>query len=396
MIYMISKKNKQINNCTSELESIFNPNSNPNNNDNENNSSSFIQNNNSNNHNNSNSDSNSEQYIALSDFIKEQELKWFSNNDKSIMPEHVHDTDVEFDLRYSEKNAIKLEPHLCTCIDLKVALEILTTIMVQLASRSSLAKQRINIRKGIIDTEYIENIIAMLQNNLEKVYILEPNEKITQTIFLLLVKITQLVSVENREELKITAIRIQEFKSIDRIDVPINMAEKEIIDKEKIISTHQPIFIPLYDQYIVIIERKVKDQIQIFKTEVTLCKSRKTELVNLHISAKNHSYIKISIYNNMRNVIKIPEEIIIGYLTTKIKDQLPDAISDFPQLCEYVDIISQTIYRQEECYLLQPKQLEQINLGNLDPLQQMQLKMLLNNFNNIFANKNKFGKTDII
>ncbi|KAG9301054.1 hypothetical protein G9A89_015790 [Geosiphon pyriformis] len=62
----------------------------------------------------------------------------------------------------------------------------------------------------------------------------------------------------------------------------------------------------------------------------------------------------------------------------------------------YVDITSQTIYGQEECYLLQPKQLKQMNLENLDLLQCMQLKMLLNNFNDIFANKNKFGRTDII
>ncbi|KAG9287652.1 hypothetical protein G9A89_024002 [Geosiphon pyriformis] len=81
----------------------------------------------------------------------------------------------------------------------------------------------------------------------------------------------------------------------------------------------------------------------------------------------------------MGNVIKIPEETTIGYLTTKIEDQLPDTILDFPQLCRYVDITSQTIYRQEEY-----------------PLQCIQLKMLLNNFNNIFASKNEFGRTNII
>ncbi|KAG9298630.1 hypothetical protein G9A89_012698 [Geosiphon pyriformis] len=35
-------------------------------------------------------------------------------------------------------------------------------------------------------------------------------------------------------------------------------------------------------------------------------------------------------------------------------------------------------------------------MGNLDPFQQMQLKMLLNNFNDIFASKNEFGQTNII
>ncbi|KAG9294811.1 hypothetical protein G9A89_008503 [Geosiphon pyriformis] len=94
------------------------------------------------------------------------------------MPEHMHDTDAGFDLKYSGKNAIKLEPHLCTCVDLKVVLEILTTTMIQLVSKSSLVKKEINIKEKIIDAGYVGNIIAMLQNNSEKIYIIEPNEKI--------------------------------------------------------------------------------------------------------------------------------------------------------------------------------------------------------------------------
>ncbi|KAG9286017.1 hypothetical protein G9A89_022693 [Geosiphon pyriformis] len=154
------------------------------------------------------------------------------------MPEHVHNTDTEFDLR---KDTIKLEPHLYTCINLKIALKILATIMIQLAFRSSLAKKEINIRREIIDAGYVENIIAMLQNDSEKAYIIEPNKKITQTIFLSLVKVAQLVLVKNKEVLRITAREIQGFGSMGRIDVPVNMAE------EKIISICQSIFIPSYD-----------------------------------------------------------------------------------------------------------------------------------------------------
>ncbi|KAG9288780.1 hypothetical protein G9A89_023077 [Geosiphon pyriformis] len=150
--------------------------------------SSSIQNGNNNNNNSnsdSNSDSNYEQYIALFDLTKEQELKWFSNNDKDIMPECTHDTDAgfdlrylgkdsiklephshtcinndkdimpecthdtdaEFDLRYLGKNSIKLEPHSHTCINLKIALEIPATTMVQLASRSSLAKRELTLEE---------------------------------------------------------------------------------------------------------------------------------------------------------------------------------------------------------------------------------------------------------
>ncbi|KAG9303446.1 hypothetical protein G9A89_013773 [Geosiphon pyriformis] len=147
----------------------------------------------------------------------------------------------------------------------------------------------------------------MLQNDSEKTYIIEPNKKIAQVIFLSLVKIAQLVSVRNRKKLEITAKEIQSFGFTSRIDVPINMAEKKIVDKGEIISTHQSISILPYDQYIVIIERKVKDQVQIFEAEATICELKKIRLVNLHIPAKNHSHIKILIYNNTRDIIKIPE-----------------------------------------------------------------------------------------
>ncbi|KAG9300805.1 hypothetical protein G9A89_003154 [Geosiphon pyriformis] len=169
------------------------------------------------------------------------------DNDEGIMPECAHDTDARFDLRYLRKNAIKLEPHLCTCIDLKIALEILATTMVQLAFRSSLVKKVINIRGGIINAGYVENIMAMLQNDLEKAYIIEPNKKITQAIFLPLVKIAQLVSVRNKEELGITARGIQRFRSTGRIDILVNMIEEKTIGQEEFISIGQAISIPPYD-----------------------------------------------------------------------------------------------------------------------------------------------------
>ncbi|KAG9301285.1 hypothetical protein G9A89_012668 [Geosiphon pyriformis] len=137
------------------------------------------------------------------------------------MPELVHDTNAKFDLRYPKKDLIKLKPHLRTCIDLKIALEIPATTM-----------------------------------------------------------------------------------------------------------------------YMVVIERKIRDQVQIFKAKATLCESGEIRLVNLHIPAKNHSHIKIPIYNNMGNIIKILEGTTIRYLTIEIEEQPPNLIPDFPQLCGYVNITS--------------------------------------------------------
>ncbi|KAG9295182.1 hypothetical protein G9A89_006163 [Geosiphon pyriformis] len=395
MIYTIPKEKEPISSCTSKSESMFNPDFNSNNEDDENTGSSSAQYGNEKIY-DSDSNLNPKIYIVLSDFFKEQELKWYSNNNKGIMSEHVYDTNAGFDLKYPGKDAIKLEPHSHTCIDLKVALKILTTTIVQLAFRSSLAKRGINIKGGIIDAEYIKNIIAMLQNDSEKTYIIEPNEKITQAIFLSLVKIAQLVSIGNKEELEITTRGMQGFGSMNRIDVPVNMAEEKIVNQEKIISMGQVISIPPYGQYMVRINQKVKEQNQIFEAKPTLCESEEIGLINLHIPAKDYNYIKIPIYNNTRNIIVIPARTTIRYLSTEIEDQPPSTIPDFPQLCGYVNITLQTIYRQSKCYLLQPEQLEQMNIGNLDSLQRMQLKMLLNNFNDIFASENEFGRTDII
>ncbi|KAG9295897.1 hypothetical protein G9A89_006636 [Geosiphon pyriformis] len=346
IIYMIPEEEKPISSCALELKSPFDPNSNSDNDDDTNNSSSSIQNDNDNDNNinsDSNSDSNYEQYITLPDLTKEQKLKWFSNNNEGIMPECVHDTDARFDLRYPGKDAIKLEPHSRTCIDLKIMLEISATIIVQLVSWSSLAKRGINIREGIINAGYVGNIITMLQNDSEKTYIIEPNEKIAQAIFLSLVR---------REELRITARGIQGFGSMGRIDVPVNMAEKEIVDQGEIISTSQAISILSYSQYMLAIEKKEKEQEQIFETEANLCESGEIELINLYILAKSYNCIKIPIYNNTGNVINIPEGTTIGYLTTEIENQPPNPIPDFPQLCEYVDITSQTIFKRNKCYLL--------------------------------------------
>ncbi|KAG9301554.1 hypothetical protein G9A89_004825 [Geosiphon pyriformis] len=295
MIYTIPEEEKPISSCASELESTFNYDSNSDNNDDKNTS-----------------------------------FSPFSDNNKGIMPEHVHNTDAGFDLRYPGKDAIKLELHSHICLDLKIALEILATTMVQLAFKSSLVKREINIRRGIIDVGYVGNIIAMLQNDSEKAYIIEPNEKIAQAIFLPLVRVAQLVLVGKREELGITVKEIQGFESTGRIDVPVNMAEEEIVDQGEIISTGQAISIPPYGQYMIEIKWEVKEQNQIFEAEPILCKSGEIGLINFHIPAKDYSHIKIPIYNNTRNVIIIPAGITIRYLSTEIKDQSPSTILDFP------------------------------------------------------------------
>ncbi|KAG9289645.1 hypothetical protein G9A89_014380 [Geosiphon pyriformis] len=235
MIYIIPEEKEPISSYALELDLDFNTNSNSENNNDKNTSSSSTQYGNENN-NNLNSNSNSKTFIVLFDLTKEQEFKWFSDNNKDIMLECAHNTDAGFDLRYPKKNAIKLESYLHICINLKIALKIPVTTMVQLVFKSSLA------------------------------------------IFLPLVKIAQLVSVENRKELRITARGIQRFRFMGRIDIPINMAEEEVIDKEEIISTINQF--PFHHM-------TIKNQAQLLKAEATICKLEEIELTNLYISAKS-------------------------------------------------------------------------------------------------------------
>ncbi|KAG9287274.1 hypothetical protein G9A89_008904 [Geosiphon pyriformis] len=74
MIYTIPKEEEPINSCISESELVYNPNSNLDNDNDENTSSSSAQYGNEN-INDSDFDPNYEQYIALLDLSKEQELK---------------------------------------------------------------------------------------------------------------------------------------------------------------------------------------------------------------------------------------------------------------------------------------------------------------------------------
>ncbi|KAG9287593.1 hypothetical protein G9A89_019654 [Geosiphon pyriformis] len=87
------------------------------------------------------------------------------------------------------------------------------------------------------------------------------------------------------------------------------------------------------------IERKKKEQEQIFEAEATLCESEEIGLINLHIPAKSHNHIKISIYNNTGNIVEIPKGTTLGYLTMEIKDQAPSSIPDFLQLYQALEAV---------------------------------------------------------
>ncbi|KAG9298326.1 hypothetical protein G9A89_002814 [Geosiphon pyriformis] len=129
------------------------------------------------------------------------QLKYFDNHGQGIRPEKAHKIDARYDLRYSGKDTLVFQPKSLTKINLKIALKILPGAMVQIASRSSLASKGINIRGGVINAEYTGDITIILQNETDKPFKIEHAEKIAQAIYLLLINISGLQSVNNREQL---------------------------------------------------------------------------------------------------------------------------------------------------------------------------------------------------
>ncbi|KAG9300890.1 hypothetical protein G9A89_015346 [Geosiphon pyriformis] len=129
------------------------------------------------------------------------QLKYFDNHGQGIRPEKAHKIDAGYDLRYSGKDTLILQPKSLTKINLKIALEIPPGAMIQIASRSSLASKEINIRGEVIDAGYTGDITIMLQNETDKPFKIEHAEKIAQAIYLPLINISGLQSVNNREQL---------------------------------------------------------------------------------------------------------------------------------------------------------------------------------------------------
>ncbi|KAG9298560.1 hypothetical protein G9A89_018919 [Geosiphon pyriformis] len=79
-------------------------------------------------------DTETEQYLAYPNLSKELKLKWYSDNEEGICPERVHNTNAGFNLQYLRQSPIIIAPHSLVKIDLKIALEISVSTMVQVAS----------------------------------------------------------------------------------------------------------------------------------------------------------------------------------------------------------------------------------------------------------------------
>ncbi|KAG9305991.1 hypothetical protein G9A89_009315 [Geosiphon pyriformis] len=152
------------------------------------------------------------------------QFKYFDNNGQGIKPEKAHKIDAEYNFRYLGKDTLVLQPKCLTKINFRIALKILPKAIVQIASQLLLANKGINVKKRVIDAEYTGDITIMLQNETDKPFKIEHAEKIIQTIYLLLINISGLQSVKNREQLRKSERKTQGFGSTGRFTVPVNIA----------------------------------------------------------------------------------------------------------------------------------------------------------------------------
>ncbi|KAG9301743.1 hypothetical protein G9A89_003289 [Geosiphon pyriformis] len=224
---------------------------------------------------------------TLSYLIENQptiQLKYFDNNGQRIKPEKAHKINARYDLRYLGKDTLVLQPKSLTKINLKIALEIPLRAMIQIAFRSSLASKRINIRGGVIDAEYTEDITIMLQNETDKPFRIEHAEKIAQAIYLPLINISGLQSVKNREQEEKSERGTQSFGSIGQFTVPVNIALNAQNKSHQILQLPQPITISLFGEHhgIYTCSKPITTQ-QIFESNEQICLKHEISILNIYI-----------------------------------------------------------------------------------------------------------------
>ena len=109
-------------------------------------------------------------------------IKVYLDKEKGKEPEKAYNTDAGFDLRYPEDKLLEIKPGKITFIDSYIAMEIPENTYCQLVSRSSLAKQGIEIKGGTIDAGYTRNIGIILYNNSDQTYIPCKKKKLQKSV----------------------------------------------------------------------------------------------------------------------------------------------------------------------------------------------------------------------
>ncbi|KAG9292781.1 hypothetical protein G9A89_006342 [Geosiphon pyriformis] len=311
------------------------------------------------------------------------QLKYFNNNGQGIKPEKAHKIDAGYDLRYPGKDTLVLKPKSLTKINLKITLEILPGAIVQIASRSSLASKGINVKGGIIDARYTGDITVMLQNETDKPFKIEHAEKIVQAIYLPLINISDLQLVNQREQLgksnrETQALNTQnEFHQILRLLQPITIS-------------------PFREHPGIYTCTKPTTTQQIFESNEQVCLEHNILIPNIYIS-EGTKKVRVTFYNPNNYPIILLNNLEIGVIHSNIFQQkLPQIIPNFSEIIGH-SIPKTNPNPSSENYHVVMEKLSRINMEQLEPQQQTQLKELIAEFADIFTeNNNDLERTDLV
>ncbi|KAG9296538.1 hypothetical protein G9A89_015130 [Geosiphon pyriformis] len=310
----------------------------------------------------------------------------------------IYLTENQYDLRYLGKNTLVLQPKSLTKINLRIAFEIPPETIVQIASQLLLASKEINVKGGVIDARYNENITIMLQNKTDKPFRIEHAEKIAQAIYLPLINILGLQSVKNREQLGKSERRTQGFGSIGRFTVPVNIALNVQNKSHQIFQLLQPITILFFGEYheIYTCSKPTTTQ-QIFESNEQICLKHEISISNVYIS-KGIKKFRVIFYNPNNYSIVLLNKLKIEIIHSNIfQNKNPQIVSNFIEIIRHTLLSNSNITPTTENYYLLKEKLSQINMNSLESQQQRQLKQLIAEFADIFAkNNNDLGKTDIV
>ncbi|KAG9287187.1 hypothetical protein G9A89_001595 [Geosiphon pyriformis] len=327
---------------------------------------------------------NDEYEIKFRELEPALQLKYFNNNGQRNKTR-------------KRKNTLILKPKLLTKINLKIALEIPPGAIVQIASRSSLASKKINVRGRIIDAGYTGNITVMLQNETDKPFKIEYAEKIVQAIYLPLINISSLQLVNQREQLGKSERGTQGFGSTGCFTVPVNIALNKQKESHQILRLPQPITISLFEEHLEIyICPKPTTTQQIFESNEQVCLKHNILIPNIYIP-EGTKKVQVTFYNPNNYPIILLNNLEIGIIHSNIfQQELPQTVSDFSEIIGHSLPKINPNFSSENYYVVMEK-LSRINIGQLEPQQQNQLKKLIADFADIFAeNNNDLGRTDLV
>ncbi|KAG9290501.1 hypothetical protein G9A89_002476 [Geosiphon pyriformis] len=298
------------------------------------------------------------------------QLKYFNNNGQEIKPKKAHKIDAGYDLRYSDKDTLVLKPKFLIKINLKIALKIPPGAIVQIAFQSSLASKEINIKHA---------------------------EKIAQAIYLPLINISGLQLVNQREQLGKSEKGIQGFGSTGRFTVLVNIALNTQNKFHQIFRLPQSITILPFGEHLEIYTcPKPTTTQQIFESNEQVCLEHNISIPNIYIP-EGTKKVQVTFYNPNNYPIVLLNNLEIGVIHSNIFQQkLPQTVPDFSEIIGHL-LPKINPNPSSENYHVVIEKLSRINMGQLEPQQQNQLKELIVEFTDIFAkNNNDLGKTNLV